>query len=72
MSSYGNPRVSPGYAGFPLNPDQKMADSIHRNDACEPASIIEANVKRSCWDRLYFRYIPELTPVNFGGKFKLR
>ena len=39
-----------------LNPDEKMADIIHRAYACEPISVVEANIRRLYWERLIRTY----------------
>ena len=39
-----------------LNADEKMADIIHRAYACEPISIVEANIRRLYWERLIRTY----------------
>jgi hypothetical protein len=39
-----------------LNPDERMADIIHRAYACEPLSVVEMNLRRLFWERLIRTY----------------
>lgn len=39
-----------------LNPDERLADIIHRVYACEPVSVVELNLRRLYWERLIRTY----------------
>jgi hypothetical protein len=39
-----------------LNPNERMADILHRVYACEPVSIVELNMRRLYWERLIRTY----------------